>query len=184
MATINGTSGNDVINGTSSADNIWAHGGNDVVNAGGGNDTVGGAIGNDELNGDGGNDVIYGAAGADTIDGGSGDDEFFGGSGNDELTGGSGADTFAFENGHGDDVITDFNVSDGDTIELGGGISSFEISAGNIYDGPDGIPGTFDDIGVDCIIDTGSGSITIEAVFDAVALEYLIDQIADTIDIV
>ena len=47
--------------------------------------------------------------------------------GNDTLTGGSGADTFIYADGGGADFVTDFNRSQGDTIDLTGvlGIVTF-----------------------------------------------------------
>ena len=41
-----------------------------------------------------------------------------GGSGNDLLTGGGGSDTFQFNSNDGQDTIEDFNVSEGDKIQL------------------------------------------------------------------
>jgi Ca2+-binding RTX toxin-like protein len=55
------------------------------------------------------------------LDGGAGNDSLNGDEGNDILTGGSGDDYFIFEvalSGH--DVITDFNVAEGDTLGLHG----------------------------------------------------------------
>ncbi|WP_416638820.1 Calx-beta domain-containing protein [Pseudomonas sp. OHS18] len=70
-------------------------------------DTRGGA---DKLYGGGGNDILYGQGGNDLLVGGAGDDILFGG---------AGADTFAWQKGDfGKDVIKDFNVAEGDTIDL------------------------------------------------------------------
>ncbi|HET8730117.1 MAG TPA: type I secretion C-terminal target domain-containing protein, partial [Moraxellaceae bacterium] len=59
------------------------------------------------------------------LNGGSGDDTLCGGPGNDILTGGSGADTFVWHLGDGGtagtpavDTITDFNVTEGDVIDI------------------------------------------------------------------
>lgn len=59
------------------------------------------------------------------LDGGAGDDVLLGGSGDDHLTGGLGADTFAWHLGDqgtstapATDTITDFNTSEGDTLDL------------------------------------------------------------------
>ena len=54
----------------------------------------------------------------DTIAGGGGDDTIFGGTDDDTMSGGAGADTFYFYEGHGDDTITDFSTTDGDSIHL------------------------------------------------------------------
>ena len=65
--------------------------------------------------------ALFGNAGNDVIVGGSGDDLLVGGAGNDNLTGGAGADIFRFikfENGS--DTITDFNLTEGDKIDLRG----------------------------------------------------------------
>ena len=53
-----------------------------------------------------------------TITGGTDDDTIHGGTDDDTLSGGSGADTFHFDEGHGDDTITDFSTTDGDKIHL------------------------------------------------------------------
>jgi Ca2+-binding RTX toxin-like protein len=57
---------------------------------------------------------------ANIIVGGSNDQVLNGGKGDDVLTGGAGADTFVFQPGSGHDVITDFNVTDGDQIRIDG----------------------------------------------------------------
>ena len=76
------------------------------------------------------NQVIIGNDAGNPLSGGSGDDTIYAGAGNDVLTGGAGADTFAWNNttmgGQGGlDVITDFSLSEGDTLRfdefLGGG---------------------------------------------------------------
>jgi surface protein len=63
--------------------------------------------------------IIHGLGGDDTLSGGAGDDHIYGGAGNDQLTGNAGADTFhfLFDNA-GNDTITDFNVSQGDKIDI------------------------------------------------------------------
>jgi Ca2+-binding RTX toxin-like protein len=109
-ATINGTSGADVICGGTNSDVIDGKGGADIINAGGGNDTVTGGTGADELAGDQDNDTLLGGDqddivvdgsgnnyvdagnGVDTIWTGSGDDEVHGGAGNDLIIGGGGSD--------------------------------------------------------------------------------------------
>jgi Ca2+-binding RTX toxin-like protein len=81
------------------------------------NDTIAGLDGDDSISGLGGNDSINGGDGSDTIDGGTGDDTIRGGDDTDILIGGSGADVFQIEDSDGDD-ITNFSLSDGDTIQL------------------------------------------------------------------
>ncbi|WP_218189112.1 S-layer family protein, partial [Pseudomonas sp. PA1(2017)] len=67
----------------------------------------------------GGSDKLYGGAGNDILYGQGGNDLLVGGAGDDILFGGAGADTFAWQKGDfGKDVIKDFNVAEGDTIDL------------------------------------------------------------------
>lgn len=88
-------------------------------------------LGNGEANvilGNSGANLLTGGAGNDRIEGGDGDDVIAGDQGNDRLTGGSGADTFQFtdldiQSSTGllskfSDIITDFNLADGDVIDL------------------------------------------------------------------
>lgn len=82
-------------------------------------DIIIGATEDNVLSGLGGNDQLDGKWGNDTLLGGSGDDTLIGSAGNDTLTGGSGADVFIFSNGHGTDMITDFDVSE-DILKLNG----------------------------------------------------------------
>ncbi len=88
---------------TGTNDQIFAEAGNDVIFSSGGNDSIEGGSGNDNIFSGDGQDTVKGGAGADTLWGGADDDLFVGGGGS--------ADTFIFEVGHGDDRITDFNVS-------------------------------------------------------------------------
>ncbi|KPF70807.1 hypothetical protein IP88_11385 [alpha proteobacterium AAP81b] len=102
----------------------------EVKNGGAGNDRVAGdANDNFALNGFAGNDEMLGGSGNDGLLGGRGADTLVGGRGSDVLQGGLDADTFLFgtvTNTIGDftaganDIITDFRISDGDTINFGG----------------------------------------------------------------
>ncbi len=90
-----------------------------------------------QLTGTSGANVLDGGAGNDSISGGDGADTLMGGLGADTLTGGTGADRFALsftaESGlvAGDwDVITDFNRSQGDRIDLSQ-IDAVSSSAGS-----------------------------------------------------
>ncbi|MFA2972217.1 type I secretion C-terminal target domain-containing protein [Acinetobacter pittii] len=87
-----------------------------------------GTEGNDVLNGWKGKDNLVGGLGDDTLNGGEGDDLLNGGVGNDTLNGGIGADTTIFKileglgndavGGNGVDTWSDFNVSQGDKINI------------------------------------------------------------------
>ena len=77
--------------------------------------------------------ALVGNAGNDVITGGSGDDLLMGGAGNDNLTGGLGADTFrfiTFETGQ--DTIADFNVTQGDKIDLRGLLTDTGFNLSNL----------------------------------------------------
>ena len=67
-----------------------------------------------------GNDRLEGGAGDDILIGGDGNDTLIGGGGSDILTGGDGMDSFVWlniEDGV-EDTITDFNLAEGDQIDL------------------------------------------------------------------
>ncbi|MBF7144109.1 MULTISPECIES: retention module-containing protein [Pseudomonas] len=78
-----------------------------------------GSGGADTLYGGDGNDILFGQGGNDILNGGAGHDILLGGAGNNTLTGGAGADTFMFVKGDaGTSTITDFNIGQGDVIDL------------------------------------------------------------------
>jgi Ca2+-binding RTX toxin-like protein len=113
------------VTGSAYADNLWGSDGNNVLNGNDGNDSLKGFGGADTLNGGNGNDSLYGMDGIDTLSGGHGNDQLQGGAGSDTLTGGLGADTFTWTaeeggfvgpNAH--DRITDFNLAQGDLVNL------------------------------------------------------------------
>jgi len=116
---INGNKGEDTIDGGAGGDD-WLLGGqgNDVVTAHSGAVILNGNLGSDTLTGGGGDDAVRGGQGDDRLDGGGGADRLFGDLGNDTLTGGSGADTFYFALGGGLDRVQDFNVAEGDRLQL------------------------------------------------------------------
>jgi Ca2+-binding RTX toxin-like protein len=135
MATINGTSGDDILNGTAESDQINGLAGNDVINGGDGIDEIDGGDGNDTINGGNGSDFIDGGNGDDVIHGGAGDDffeeirdgagndtvygeadwdAFFGSAGNDYYDGGTGGLMQLFEA----DSITYEDASAGIVVDL------------------------------------------------------------------
>jgi Ca2+-binding RTX toxin-like protein len=89
MATINGTSGNDVLGPSpgNEQDTIYGFAGDDTLYGGGGTDLLYGGDGND---------LLYGGTGNDTLYGGDGDDWLNPGAGNDQLYGGAGLDIVDF----------------------------------------------------------------------------------------
>jgi Ca2+-binding RTX toxin-like protein len=64
-------------------------------------------------------EVLIGDSGVDFLVGGGGDDILIGNNGNDTMTGGSGADVFIWSEGQsGTDVVTDFNIGEGDVLDI------------------------------------------------------------------
>ncbi len=131
-----GGDGQDIVSGGADDDEVGGGGGHDTLHGGDGNDVLWGTWGNDTLYGDAGNDllgggdkndVLYGGTGNDTLLGSWGSDSLFGGGGADRLelgvgtdvaTGGAGADTFVLISSSGDNTITDFDMSEGDRLQL------------------------------------------------------------------
>ncbi len=75
------------------------------------------------MNGLGGDDILIGSDAGDILNGGNGADILFGGLGLDTMTGGTGADTFVFDETAFDeidvtDVITDYNLAQGDMLDV------------------------------------------------------------------
>lgn len=132
--TIQGGAGDDIVNGGDGDDwilgeffnldnNSGGQSENDTLNGGNGNDTIQGQRGDDFINGGANDDFLSGGSGNDTIQGGTGADSLSGGTGLDVMTGGQGADIFEFRDIAGDgfvnrDQITDFDSSEGDTIDI------------------------------------------------------------------
>ncbi len=109
-----GSGYDDVLTGSTGANSLWGGAGGDIIDGG---------DGLDRLYGEDGSDTLYGGVGSDILDGGAGDDFIYGGIGNDTLTGGSGADRFvflaeSFTTPLQTDTILDFNVSDGDVLDM------------------------------------------------------------------
>jgi Ca2+-binding RTX toxin-like protein len=134
---ITGTSADDFIATGNGDDFIYAGGGRDTLDAGAGNDSLNGGDGNDTLHGGDGNDTLYGDGGSDVLYGGAGDDILYGGAGIDSLYGGAGADIFTFRSedfsGLGFDVIQDFNLAEGDKIDISDLLEGFGADS-NIAD--------------------------------------------------
>lgn len=117
-----GTTSADIMNGSDLVeDRFIALAGNDTLQGLGGDDQLYGDAGKDTLYGGLDNDILHGGADKDTLYGDDGDDILFGGTGADTLYGGAGADAFWFDandKGTGVDVIKDFSLLDGDTINI------------------------------------------------------------------
>jgi hypothetical protein len=117
-------------------DLIYGNGGNDTISSTGGNDIVVGGFGHDVIMLGAGNDIIYGNQDDDVIDAGDGQNFVTGGRGNDIiqtgtgadvlwgnegddiLTGGGDADRFLFDVASAADQIADFNILQGDRLDI------------------------------------------------------------------
>jgi serralysin len=155
---LRGDDGDDSITGGAGFDDINGNVGNDTGSGGAGDDWVVGGKDNDRLFGDDGADLVYGNLGSDTLDGGAGADTVRGGQGDDvaqggpgadfisgdlgsdTLSGGAGADVFNSFAGSGLDRILDFNILEGDRLQ---------IAAGNTW--------TMAQVGDDTVITLGPG---------------------------
>lgn len=89
---------------------------------------IDGTDNDDFLIGSAGNDRINGLGGWDQIDGSFGEDILNGGLGDDILNGGFGADTFVLALDGSIDMITDFNIGQGDKIGLSGGLEFDQLT--------------------------------------------------------
>ncbi|WP_374490451.1 beta strand repeat-containing protein, partial [Zoogloea sp.] len=136
--TLSGGDGNDTLYGNGGDDVLSGASGADYLVGGDGNDTLTGGTGNDGFYGGNGNDLVQGNEGNDTLNGDAGNDTLDGGSGNDYLSGGAGADTYLFGKGSGQDTIYNYDGealgTNPDTIQLGAGISTAQISLQRQYD--------------------------------------------------
>ncbi|MDX1300170.1 MAG: type I secretion C-terminal target domain-containing protein, partial [Pseudomonas sp.] len=101
-----------------------------------GMDNLIGTAGVDYLFGLGGNDTLSGLAGNDVLSGGDGNDILIGGLGDDILSGGAGADTFRWLSTDvtGADKILDFNLSEGDKLDLTQLLIGESYNAGSLDD--------------------------------------------------
>ncbi len=123
--TLYGGAGNDMMFGDGASTDTYS--GNDKLYGEAGDDTMYGRRGDDLLDGGADNDKLYGNEGNDKLIGGAGNDHLYGGAGNDILTGGTGADTFWFTAvNEGVDRIKDFNVGEGDKLELSQVVTNFD----------------------------------------------------------
>ena len=139
---LDGGTGDDIVRGNDGDDTVFGGDGDDIVFGGFGEDNINGGTGIDTLLGGTGNDIIDGRGGFDTLNGGTGDDV---------LTGGFNADTFIFEDGFGNDTITDFaSTSNAERIDLSA-VSEFidfaDLTANHLTQS-----------GADTIIDDGAGN--------------------------
>jgi Ca2+-binding RTX toxin-like protein len=137
---INGNQGNDTVHGNGGDDYSVGGKGDDLLFGDAGDDIVWGNLGNDTCNGGDGNDQVRGGQGDDSLSGGAGNDFISGDRGNDTESGGAGADIFHTSSGAGIDRVLDFNLSEGDRVQLDPG-TVFSVSQ----------------VGADTVINMGNG---------------------------
>ena len=125
-----GTPGNDIINAAAGGNHINGGDGDDDLSGGPGDDDIDGGNGDDNLNGNADQDVLRGRGGDDTLNGGGG---------NDGLWGDKGADTFLFtnlNNGNPEtDTTEDYNLRQGDVIDLPAGAASIASTESSMASG-------------------------------------------------
>ena len=97
-------------------ENINAGGGDDIIDLTSPDYSLSGQ--NITVEGGEGNDTLWGSDANETLHGGDGNDEIFGGAGMNELIGGSGADEFQFTRTSNKDTISDFDITEGDTLKF------------------------------------------------------------------
>ena len=122
---LDGGDGDDEIYGGSNADTLIGGKHNDTLFGNWGSDLLKGGMGTDVIYGGQNNDTIYGEMGTDDIYGNEGNDILNGGKGYDTMTGGAGADTFILGGNSKKDIITDFDSTEGDTIDIDKSIYGF-----------------------------------------------------------
>ncbi len=109
------TEGDDTLTGTVSNETLRGGLGNDKLSGRAGDDVLYGDEGNDTLSGDEGHDVLFGGDGNDILRGGNGNDILEGGAGNDTLSGEAGNDTYLFGKDNGQDIISEYDSTSGNT---------------------------------------------------------------------
>ncbi|WP_283094293.1 hypothetical protein [Sediminicoccus sp. KRV36] len=115
---LSGGDGNDQLFGEAGQDSLSGGEGQDRLGGGEGDDVLEGGAGQDTLLGNAGDDILRGDAGADVLRGGEGLDLIDGGTGDDVLEGGAEADVFRLSAGT--DFISDFNLAEGDRLDVSG----------------------------------------------------------------
>ena len=97
-----------------------------------------------------GDDILDGGFGSDTLRGNSGFDTIIGGAGDDELWGNFNADRFVFADGHGHDLVMDFNAQN--AFEL------LDFSLLTAFGGTSDVFAAMVQDGMDVLITTGAQS--------------------------
>ncbi len=141
----NGNMGNDTVSTGAGEDYCVGGKDNDSLSGGADYDLVYGNLGDDTCNGDDGDDIVRGGQGNDVVNGGNGNDFVSGDKGDDTMSGGAGADVFHTFGDAGIDRVIDFNLAQGDRVQL---------DPGTVF--------TLSQVGADTVINmTGGGQMTL-----------------------
>ena len=141
----NGNMGNDTVSTGAGEDYCVGGKDNDSLSGGADYDLVYGNLGDDTVNGDDGDDIVRGGQGNDVVNGGNGADFVSGDKGDDTMSGGAGADAFHTFGDAGIDRVIDFNLAQGDRVQL---------DPGTVF--------TLSQVGADTVINmTGGGQMTL-----------------------
>jgi Ca2+-binding RTX toxin-like protein len=141
---VDGLAGSDLIYGI----NQDPSGNDETLNGGAGDDAIDGRAGNDVINGGPGNDFLYGGLGNDHLNGGTGADVLIGSYSVDFLDAGidTDKDTIILEPGQ-PDVLTNFDIDDGDVIVFGDFAEALSTPAtGLLHTGTDTTGADGDDV--------------------------------------
>jgi Ca2+-binding RTX toxin-like protein len=107
--------------------------------------------------------------GSDILVGGAGNDILMGLGGEDLLTGGGGADTFVLTDALAADTITDYNLAQGDTVDLSALLDQALIEGGAQGNLPDFVKLTNQGLQIDANGTAGGASFTTVAIFSPTA---------------
>ncbi|WP_137703373.1 lipase family protein [Marimonas lutisalis] len=118
---LRGRKGRDTMTGGDGNDELDGGKGRDRMEAGDGDDTLIGRRGLDNMRGGTGNDTLDGGTSNDILVGGRGNDVLIGGDDNDTIQGNQGDDVFVFADGHGVDIVLDFEATnDNEKLDFSG----------------------------------------------------------------
>ena len=154
-----GNQGNDTMFGGKDTDIMFGGQDADVAYGNLGNDFAYGNNSNDTLYGGQGNDTLFGGQDDDVLFGNADDDTLFGNKGADTLTGGGGSDRFALTANQGADIVTDFNIAEGDRVLAFTQNTVSEVN-GNVVLSASGGDGSLTLIGIDLATFNNSLPIT------------------------
>ncbi len=167
--------GNESIARFANIEEIRGMGGNDIIDLTSPDYSLAGIA--MSIDGGEGNDVIWGSDADENISSGSGNDTIFGGSGNNILTGGAGADVFEFTRTSTDTSVSDFDISEGDTLRFyNAGGAVFDASSvvltdiGILIHYIDSASGTAHDISIDLASSANDFSSTLPEILSALEI--------------